>query len=354
MREATDAGDDDVSLIEGVSRHRLVEYATPLVGDDDEGDLARSVIETCRRIEADLTAEVAELQRLLEDAGIRIDGVEPLDGCQNHTITFLVPDAETGEAAVDALRAIGFEPWERWSAGALESFRRSADQITAARTDRVTTVVRFRWRRRRARSRLDRAITPTSGDWHLVRLPAWAWWGYPLVRVVRLTAERLGLRPKHRASLGPFLSTPNSLLEPLFDHVGITVDDVVVDLGAGDGRVVAAAAAIHGCRAIGVEHDPDLVAAGRRRIAAAGCEERAEMVLADARTAELASATVVIVFLPIDVVADLFDDLVARLSPGTRVLVHEQSRLPSPLRPDSSTLIVGHDAVTVAHVWKVT
>lgn len=341
-----------MSLIEGVYRHRLVEYANPLVDDADDGELARSVIETCHRIEADLLAEVAELRPLLEAAGIEIDGVEPLDGRQNHTITFLVADAQTGEAAIDVLATAGFEPWERWTDGALESFRRSADQVTAARTDDLTTVVRFRWRQRRDRNRLDRALTPTAGDWHLVRLPAWAWWAYPLVRIGRLTLERVGLRPKHRASLGPFLSTPDSLLRPLFDHIGITADDVVIDLGAGDGRVVAAAA-LHGCRAIGIEHDGELVAAGQRRIEAAGVGGRAEMVHGDARTADISAATVVIVFLPIDVVADLFDDLLAQLGPGTRVLVHEQSRLPSSLRPGSSTLIVGSDAVTVAHRWCV-
>lgn len=342
-----------MGLIEGVYRHRLVEFATPLIEDDDQGALARAAIDTCHRIEAELTAEVAELRPLLEAAGIQIDDVEPIGGRQNHTITFLVPDAHTGEAAVEVLRDAGFERWERWSDGALESFRRTADQVTAGRTGDVTTVVRFRWRQRRERSRIARALTPTAGDWHLIRLPTWAWWAYPLVRIGRLTAERAGLRPKHRASLGPFLSTPDSLLGPLLEHVGITADDVVVDLGAGDGRIVAAAASSFGCRAIGVEQDTALVDAAHRRIADADVGQRAEVVLGDARTADVTPATVVVVFLPIDVVADLFDDLWDRLSPGTQMLVHEQSRLPDSLRPDSSTLIVGHDAVTVAHVWRV-
>ncbi|MFW2334221.1 SAM-dependent methyltransferase [Ilumatobacter sp.] len=342
-----------MSLIEGVYRHRLVEFASPLIDDPVQGGLALAAIETCHRIGEELAVEVDRLRPVLDDAGIEIDGVEPVSDRQNHTITFLVADADAGEAAVEALRPLDYEPWERWRAGALESFRRSGDQVTSGRTDGLTTVVRFRWRPRRHRGPAERALTPTAGDWHLVQLPTWAWWAYPAVRVGRLLAERLGLRPRHRASLGPFLSTPDSLLEPLFEHVGVTADDVVVDLGAGDGRVVAAAAARYGCRAMGVEHDPQLVEAARRRIATAGIEDRATVDLGDARDAELAGATVVIVFLPIDVVADLFDDLMARLAPGTRVLVHEQSRLPATLHPDSSTLIVGPDAVTVAHVWTV-
>jgi hypothetical protein len=343
----------EMSLIEGVYRHRLVESATSLVDDAEQGQLARAAIETCRRIEADLTAEVARLRPVLADGGIEIEGVEPIADRQNHTITFLVADAETGEAAVDVLGPHGYVRWERWTGGALESFRRSAEQCTTARSGGVTTVVRFRWRPRRRRGMVDRLVKPTAGDWSLVQLPTWAWWAYPLVRVGRQTVERLGLRPKHRASLGPFLATPDSLLDPLFEHVGVTSDDVLMDLGAGDGRVVGAATERYGCLAMGVEHDPDLVAAARRRIANAGIEDRAEVVLGDARTANVSAASVIVIFLPIDVVADLFDGLVARLAPGTRVLVHEQSRLPDTLHPDSSTVIVGHDAVTVAHVWTI-
>lgn len=350
----TDAMAARMTLIEGVYRHRLVEYATPMVDDAAEGTTARAAIEACRRIEDELTSDVAELRPILEAAGVEILGVEPVQGRQNHTITFLVPDARSGEAAVDVLLTAGFEPWERWEAGALESFRRSADQITAGRTNRVTTVVRFRWRPRRDRGVLDRAVTPTSGDWQIVRLPKRAWWAYPVIRVGRLTAERLRLRPKHHASLGPFLSTPDSLLHPLLEHVGVDEGDVVVDLGAGDGRIVAEAAATYGCRAIGIEQDTGLVAAANRHIAARGLEQRAHVTSGDARTAEIGAATVLVVFLPIDVVADLFDDLTSRLAPGTRVLVHEQSRLPPTLRPDSSTLVVGLDAVTVAHVWRIT
>jgi SAM-dependent methyltransferase len=161
------------------------------------------------------------------------------------------------------------------------------------------------------------------------------------------------LRPKHRSSLGPFLSTPDALLLPLFEHVGITADDVVVDLGAGDGRIVAAAAATYGCRAIGIEHDADLVDAANRRIAASGTTGLAHVQSGDARTADLSDVTVLIVFLPLDVVADLFDELIARLGAGSRVLVHEQSRPPVSLHPDSSTVIVGRNAMTVAHVWHV-
>lgn len=342
-------------LIEGVYAHRLIAHAER-EANGERAALARRAIDTCRRIEDDLATTITELQPVLAAAGVEVVGFEPIAGRQNHTITFLVPDPAAGEAGVAALAELGFSPWERWERGALASFRRSADQITAARTEHVTTIVRFRWRERRHRSRLDRAVTPTAGDWSIVELPRWAWWGYAFARPSRLVAERVGLRPKHHASLGPFLSTPDSLLDPLFDLVDLQSDDVLVDLGAGDGRVVLEAARRRGCRAIGVERDPDLVDAARSQVGEVDdphVAERVGIVQGDARTNDLTDATVVFVFLPIDVVADILDDLLTRLAPGTRVLVHEQSRLPSTLMPDSSTLLLGADAVTVAHIWRV-
>jgi len=342
-------------LIEGVYAHRLMDHAERAM-TGEQATLARRAIETCHRIEDDLRATAAELRPVLAAAGVEVVGVEPISGRQNHTITFLVPDPAAGEAGVGALAQLGFTPWARWHGGALASFRRSADQITAARTDHVTTVVRFRWRDRRHRGRFERVVTPTAGDWSIVQLPGWAWWAYSVVRPVRLLAERVGLRAKHHASLGPFLATPDSLLDPLFEHVDVQSDDLLVDLGAGDGRIALAAARRRGCRAIGVEQDLDLVGTARRRLAELhdvdDVSDRVEIVHGDARTTDLTEASVVFVFLPIDVVADILDDLLRRLPSGTRVLVHEQSRLPSTLRPDSSTLLLGDDAVTVAHVWR--
>ena len=123
-------------------------------------------------------------------------------------------------------RTDGFERWEHWSGGAAESFRRTAGQMTLGRTDDVTTVVRLRWAEPRDRNRFDRVFRPTAGDWDMVDLPRRAWWGYPLVRPVRLVAERAGLRPRHESGLGPYLSTPDGLIDPLLDFAGVGADDV--------------------------------------------------------------------------------------------------------------------------------
>ena len=64
---------------------------------------------------------------------------------------------------------------------------------------------------------------------------------------------------------GPFLPTPTGLIDALLDVAEVGPDDVVADLGCGDGRVlVHAAARTRGCRAFGVDRDGELVGAGCR------------------------------------------------------------------------------------------
>ena len=334
------------ALIEGVNRHRLAEVAEQL-----DSDLAGAALAACRQIERELADTTERLRGVLHEAGVAAGPTESGFVRQNHTITFLVDGPDVAEQAVAALRPHGYRVWERWSGAARRSFRHHADQMTAARTDDHTTVVRFRWNPRRDRSVVERALTPTSGDWSLVTLPDWAWRGYSLVRLGRLGAERVGLRPRHRASLGPFLATPDSLLDALFDHAGLTAGDTVVDLGCGDGRLVIEAAERRGCRGVGIEHDADLVAAARANAARSPASDRIRIVDGDARTADVSSAAVVFLFLPIDVVADLVHDVLLRMRAGATLIAHEQSRLPAGLVPDESTLLVGANAVTVAHTW---
>lgn len=344
-------------LIDAVYAQQLANRADEIVADDtataERRATAQRAIDACARIGVELAAQVAALHPILAAAGVAIDGVEPVERRQNHTITMLVDGPEVAEQAVAALVPHGFEPWERWEGAALTSFRRFADQMTTARTDGVTTIVRFRWAPRRDIGLFSKIFTPTSGDWAAAALPRWAWLGYGLVRPMRLVAERVGVRPRHRASLGPFLSTPDELLPLLFDAAGLGPDDMIVDLGCGDGRIVVDAAVTLGCRGRGVEHDADLAVRARRRAVTAGVADRVSIDRGDARTADISGATVVFVFLPVDALVDLVPELLDRMRPGARLIAHEQSPLLRTIRPrpDDSMLLLARSSVTVAHRW---
>jgi hypothetical protein len=274
---------------------------------------------------------------------------------QRHTIELTVADFDAARRAASILEREGFEPWQSWKRGAERSARRYARELVAGATSEATIVVRLQWGDPPSRSRVRRAFTPTAGDWSMVDLPAALWPGYSLVRPIRLVLEHVGLRARHDDTLGPFLSTPDQLVQPLLEFGGIGPDDCVLDIGCGDGRIVVTAAEHSGCRAIGVERSDDLVARARRRAADHGVADLVDIVQGDGRTTDVGEATLVVLFLSIRVVADLVPELLGRLRPGARLVIHEQSRLPASVepRPDESVALIADGAVTVAHRWTV-
>ncbi len=96
----------------------------------------------------------------------------------------------------------------------------------------------------------------------------------------------------------PWVPTPQRAIEAGFNAVALTARDVVIDCGAGDGRVLIAAAR-RGARAIGYELSPILwlVAWLRTRLHPAGSGARPRVILADGFRADLSSATVLFAFL---------------------------------------------------------
>lgn len=341
-------------LIEGVYRHRLAEHAKAVLDDPSSAQSDRSgalqAIDTCAKIEQRLRADEHDLVEVLAAAGVRgVAVLAPVDR-QYHTIRITVDDVAAAELAATALELVGFVAWEQWHGAARRSFLHHGTELTVARTADVTTVVRITWAASRGRSRLARIVTPTAGDWSMVQLPPLAWRGYSAVRLMRLVAERLHLRRRNENSLGPFLSTPDSLLSSLLEFADVDSDDTVVDLGCGDGRIVVRAAELTQCSGVGVESAPSLVSAARERAASAGVADRVTIEQADARDIDLDAASVVFMFLPIDVVADIIEATLSKMRTGAVLVVHEQSRLPVdfPVIPTRS-LVLADGAVTVAH-----
>lgn len=340
-------------LVEAVHHGDVFAIATQRAEAGDGPDELPSRILACgARIAADLAAACDEIGATLDAAGVGYQAPTLPHRAQRHALTVRVGDVATAHRAAAALEAEGFERWDRWQAGAAVSFDRTADHLRLGRTRDQTLVVRVEWDAPRTRcGAIDRLLRPSHGDWAMVTLPRALWWAYPGVRVVRLAAERLGLRARHRESIGPFLATPDQLLEPLLDVAGATATDVVVDLGCGDGRLVVAAAT-RGGRSVGVELDPDLADRARSRASEAGLADRVTIVTGDARTIDLDDADIVFAFLPTDVLADLLPSVLAALRPGARVVAHEQNRLaPSTPRPTVSQVVVADAALTVAHRW---
>ena len=115
-----------------------------------------------------------------------------------------------------------------------------------------------------------------------------------------------------------WVPTPDALTETMLDMADLGPDDVLMDLGSGDGRLVIEAAR-RGARAIGVEYDAQLVALSHERAADAGMSGRASFRQADLFEVDLSEATVVTLFLLPDLNLRLRPTLLD-LAPGTRVV----------------------------------
>jgi protein-L-isoaspartate O-methyltransferase len=124
-------------------------------------------------------------------------------------------------------------------------------------------------------------------------------------------------------SLAPYLPTPDDVVARMLRLAKVGPEDVVYDLGSGDGRIVIAAARDFGARGVGIEIDPDLVAKANARAAAAGVAGRVTFRAEDVRTANLREATVVTLYLLAASNVTLRPILTRQLRAGTRIVAHD-------------------------------
>jgi SAM-dependent methyltransferase len=118
-----------------------------------------------------------------------------------------------------------------------------------------------------------------------------------------------------------WVPTPERMIRRLLQLADTTKDDVVLDLGSGDGRIPIYAAKHFGARAIGVELEGNLVDLSKKTAAAQGVSERAKFLQQDLFEADLSQATVVALYISPGVMERLKPRLLA-LKPGTRVVSH--------------------------------
>lgn len=117
-----------------------------------------------------------------------------------------------------------------------------------------------------------------------------------------------------------WVPNPSEMVEKMLDLARVTPQDLVIDLGSGDGRNVIAAAK-RGARGRGVEYNPDLVEYSKRQAALAGVAERATFVQGDMYEADFADATVLALFLLPENLRKLMPKF-AELAPGTRIVAN--------------------------------
>jgi cyclopropane fatty-acyl-phospholipid synthase-like methyltransferase len=123
-------------------------------------------------------------------------------------------------------------------------------------------------------------------------------------------------------TLAPFIATPEDVVDRMLAFATVTSDDVVYDLGCGDGRIPIAAAVKYGARGVGLDIDPALIEKSRASAKAAGVEHLVEFKVQDVMTADVSRATVVTLFLLSSSNEKLRPMLTRQLRPGARIVSH--------------------------------
>jgi SAM-dependent methyltransferase len=121
----------------------------------------------------------------------------------------------------------------------------------------------------------------------------------------------------------PYVPTPQEIVDKMLELAKVTPDDVVYDLGSGDGRIVITAAQKFGAHAVGVEINPDLYRQSSDRIKELGLGDRARIVCEDMFDVSLSHATVVTLYLLTSFNEKLRPQLERQLHSGARIVCHD-------------------------------
>ncbi|HZF19638.1 MAG TPA: class I SAM-dependent methyltransferase [Burkholderiales bacterium] len=131
---------------------------------------------------------------------------------------------------------------------------------------------------------------------------------------------------------GPYVPTPWVIVDAMLNLADIRADDVVYDLGSGDGRLVITAAKRYKARGVGVELQPELVALANEGAKKEGVADRVKFIQGDLFETDIREATVVTLYLLPRFVTRLVPRFLAELKPGTRIVSHDYPL--APWKPD--------------------
>ncbi len=146
----------------------------------------------------------------------------------------------------------------------------------------------------------------------------------------------------------PYVRTPDNVVDAMLKLAGVKKNDVVYDLGCGDGRIVIAAAKNYGARGVGIDIEPERIQEARDNARKAGVEALAKFQVNDLFEADIHEATVVALYLLPDVNLRLRPKLLKDLKPGTRIVSHDFHM--GDWRPEKHELV---DAASNIYLWRI-
>ena len=116
-----------------------------------------------------------------------------------------------------------------------------------------------------------------------------------------------------------FVPTPQEVVDAMLKLAKVTKNDVVYDLGSGDGRIPITAAKTYGARGVGIDIDPQRIKEATENLKNSGVGDRVKFLNQDLFTTDISEATVVTLYLLPSLNVKLMPKLKAVLKPGEEV-----------------------------------
>jgi ubiquinone/menaquinone biosynthesis C-methylase UbiE len=120
-----------------------------------------------------------------------------------------------------------------------------------------------------------------------------------------------------------YVPTPQEVVDEMLKLAKVGKNDVLYDLGSGDGRIPVTAAKRFGIRAYGIDIDPQRISEAKENARKNGVTNLVQFRQEDLFQAKFADATVVTLYLLPDLNVKLRPRLLAELKPGTRIVSHQ-------------------------------
>ena len=119
-----------------------------------------------------------------------------------------------------------------------------------------------------------------------------------------------------------FVPTPQEVVDAMLKLAKVSKNDVIYDLGSGDGRIPITAAKTYGARGVGIDIDPTRIKEATENLKTSGMGDRVKFLNQDLFTTDISEATVVTLYLLPSLNVKLIPKLNKELKPGTRIVSH--------------------------------
>ena len=162
-----------------------------------------------------------------------------------------------------------------------------------------------------------------NSSWRSAAVVAGMMWACIAGAAQGVAQKQPNVPPEYEREGGPYVPTPNVVVDQMLKLGKVGASDYVIDLGSGDGIIVLTAAHQYKCGGYGVDIDEELIRLSNQRAKSLGVSDRVLFEAKDIFKTDVSKATVVMLYLLPEFMQRLRPKLFNELKPGTRIVSHD-------------------------------